>query len=181
MSFVADTYVCLDIPQPFAQFIKDVRVHYRDEFRAALPIEITVAGSSGIGVFERMQGEKVVFTMLDTIAKETSPIETSFRKVVRFPGTDIFVFLLTNTTSLQALHERIATSGILFNPSPFPFTAHCTLQSRSPITEAEAEELLSLQIPGHFLLDTISVYMLDKLPMSLLHRVKLTGISTTNR
>ncbi len=175
MSFVADTYICLDVPMPIAQFIKNVRLQHRDEFRAALPVEITVAGSSGVGVVEQTQNEKEAFAILDTIARETAPLEISFSKVLRFPDTDIFAFLLTNADMVRALHKRITTSGIQFKPSPFPFTPHCTLRSRSPVAEEEARELLALRMSERFVLDTMSVYMLDKLPMSLLHRVKLNG------
>jgi len=35
--------------------------------------------------------------------------------------------------------------------------------------------MLSLRISQSFLLDTLSGYMLDTLPMALLHRVKLTA------
>jgi 2'-5' RNA ligase len=180
MSFVADTYICLDVPMPIAQFIKNVRLHHRDEFRAALPVEITVAGSNGVGVVEHAQNEKAAFAILDTIAMEIAPLEISFSRVVRFPETDVFAFLLTNADTVRALHERIATSGIQFKPSPFLFTPHCTLRSRSPVTEEEATQLLSLQRSEHFVLDTMSVYMLDKLPMSVLHRVKLSGARKGN-
>jgi len=117
----------------------------------------------------------MAFATLDTIAAETAPIEASFGTVRRFPGTDIFVLLLRDEASFHALHQRIATSGLRFERNPFPFEPHCTLRSRSPISEEEAAELLSFRIPGSFVLDTLSVYLLDRLPMTLLHRVKLAG------
>lgn len=60
-------------------------------------------------------------------------------------------------------------------PSPFPYTPHFTLRSLTPVPEEEATALLSLCIPEPFVLDTLSVYMLDTLPMTLLHRTLLTG------
>jgi 2'-5' RNA ligase len=175
MVFDCDTYVCLDVPPPFAQQVMDIRMRHHDEFRASLPVEITVAGSSGIGVFKATQSSKLAFTILDTIACETAPIEACFGEVYRFPRTDIFVFSLRNEEPFHILHQRIATSGLLFERSPFPFHPHCTLLSRSPVSEEESAELLSLHIPGNFVLDTLSVYMLDKLPMTLLHHIKLIG------
>lgn len=175
MAFDADTYVCLDIPEPVAQAVMEIRSRHRDAFRSALPAEITVAGSSGVGVFESAQNEAAAFALLEKIAAETAPIEASFKKVVRFPGTDIFAAIPVNPQPFRALHERITTSGIRFQASPFPFTPHCTLRSRSPVSEEEAAELLSLEIPGIFVLDTLSVYMQDQLPLTLLYRTKLTG------
>lgn len=175
MGFTADTYICLDVPMPAAQQIMDIRVRSHDTFRSALPVEITLTGSSGIGVFDATQDEKMAFSLLDTIAAETEPLQATFGKVLRFPSTDIFVLTLTDERPFRVLHERIVSSGIRFLASPFPYTPHCTLRSRSPVSEEEAAETLSLRISQSFLLDTLSVYMLDTLPMTLLHRVKLTS------
>lgn len=180
MGFVADTYICLDIPSPIAEEVIHIRVQQRDTFRAALPIEITVAGSSGIGVFDETQDEREAFKILDAIAATTSPIHASFKKVIRFPHTDIFVMTLDDEQPFRALHLRIASSPIRFKSSPFPYTPHCTLRSRSPVTEQEVNKLLSLQITGTFVLDTISVYMLDTLPMTCLHRVHLLRLQEEN-
>lgn len=175
MAFTADTYICLDIPSPFAEQVMNIRVQQQDTFRASLPVEITIVGSSGVGVFDETQNEHEAFAMLDAIASETSPIVASFGKVIRFPNSDIFVLTLADELPFRTLHQRIANSSIRFKPSPFPYTPHCTLRSRSPISKQEANELLSLQVQGTFTLDTMSVYMLDKLPMTCLHRVKLVG------
>jgi 2'-5' RNA ligase len=175
MGFTADTYICLDVPMPVAQQIMDIRLRSHDTFRAALPVEITLTGSSGIGVFDARQDEKMAFALLDAIAAETEPLPVTFGKVLRFPSTDIFVLTLTDERPFRMLHERIVSSGIRFQPSPFPYTPHCTLRSRSPVSEEETADLLSLCISQSFLLDTLSVYMLETLPMTLLHEVKLTG------
>jgi hypothetical protein len=175
MSFSHETYICLDLPEPQSQLVLDIRRHQHDDFRAALPAEITIAGSSGVGVIKASQESDFVFCTLEHIASHTLPIRTAFGKVLRFPHTDIFALTLQDETPLKALHQRIATSGIGFEPSPFPFQPHCTLRSRSPVTTREDVELLSIQIPGYFLLDTLSVYLLEGLPMTLLYQVKLTG------
>lgn len=175
MGFPSNTYVVLDLPQPVAGKVLAVRRHHRDEYRAALPAEITIAGSSGVGVFAADQDLVEVFSMLDSIAAETAPIRASFSRVLRFPGTDIFVLTLADEEPFRTLHRRIAASGLRFEPSPFPYTPHCTLRSRSPVTEEEAADLFSVRIEDVFMLDTLSVYQADSLPLTLLHRAKLTG------
>ena len=175
MGFPADSYVCLDLPPPVGDAVMAVRRRHRDEFRAALPAEITVAGSGGVGVIDPAEDRERVFATLDRIAAETPPIQASFGPVIRFPNTDIFVLSLADPAPVRALHERIARSGLRFRPVPFDFTPHCTLRSRSPVTEEEAADLLAVAIAGGFVLDAISVYMLDQLPMTLLHRTKLMG------
>jgi hypothetical protein len=173
--FAATTAVVLDVPDPVANIVMSIRRKHRDELGCAVPVEITVAGSSGVGEVEAGQDPTHVFAVLDAIAADTAPICARFVAVMRFPTTDIFVLTLADERPFRALHERVATSGIRFQPSPFPYTPHCTLRSRSPVSATEAAELLSLRITDAFILTILSVYMLDRLSCTLLHRVSLTG------
>jgi 2'-5' RNA ligase len=173
--FADDTFVCLDLPEPIASEVLAVRRRHRDEFRSALPAEITVAGSSGNGPLEADQDPQRVYALVDEIAATTPPIRAEFGPVIRFPETDIFVLTLKDEAPLRDLHARIAQSGLRFRPSPFPFTPHCTLGSRSPVSDEDARALLSLTLPGAFVLDAVAVYMLAALPLTTLHRTRLTG------
>jgi hypothetical protein len=174
-AFEQDTFVCLDLPEPQASEVLAVRRHHRDEFRSALPAEITVAGSSGNGPLEAGQDPSAVFHVIDEIAASTEPIRAAFGPVLRLADTDIFVLTLKDETPFRALHQRIGTSGIRFRSSPYPYNPHCTLRSRSPVSRRDAENLSRLALPGDFVLDTLSVYVLAGLPVTLLHRTRLTG------
>src|SRR5205809_239975 len=55
MELLAETYIVLDVPQPFASRVLDLRVQSGDDFRAALPVEITLIGSGGVGPITRHQ------------------------------------------------------------------------------------------------------------------------------
>ena len=177
MAFESDTYICLDVPDPHSSEVMAIRRRHLDEFRSALPVEITVAGSSGVGVIESAQDPAEVFGVINSVAADSAPITARFGEPLRFPGTDIFVLTLEDRVPFEALHARLATSGIRFKPSPHGFFPHCTLRSRSPVTNGEADDLLGTRIEGGFVLSELVLYMLDKLPMSVLHRVPLTGRS----
>ena len=176
--FAAETFLCLDLPNPVADQVLGIRRTHGDAFRAALPAEITVAGSGGLGVVAPGQDPHAVFAALDRVAAVTPPIAATFGPVIRFPQTDIFVLTLVDETPFRVLQQRLAASGIRFRPSPFPFTPHCTLRSHSPVSQAEACGLLSLRITERFVLDTLSVYALDGLPMTRLRAAPLTGPGT---
>lgn len=162
--FDSDTYAVLDLPEPVASKVMAIRYKHRDAFRSALPAEITVAGSGGVGCFMPDEDPEQVWDVLGEIAATTSPIETGMGEVIRFPGTDLFVFRPDPDDALRALHERIAASSIRFQPNRFPYTPHCTLRGRSPVTDEEAESLLAERIPDRFILDQLSVYRLEKGP-----------------
>ncbi len=173
--FAAETYLCLDLPAPVAEHVLRIRRAHHDAFRAALPAEITLAGSGGLGVVSPGQDPATVFAALDRVAESTPPIVGRFGPVLRFPTTDVFVLTLVDETPFRLLQQRLATSGIGFEPSPFPFRPHCTLRSRSPVSAAEERSLLAVRIAESFVLRTLSAYALDGLPMTRLHASRLTG------
>lgn len=173
MSFEFDTYVVLDVPPPMADRVMAVRTRHRDEFRMALPIEFTVAGSSGVGVIEKEQDQTSVFGLLRAVAERTPPFAAEFDGALRFDGTDIFVLTLADEAPFQRLHKEIAESGIRFASSPFPYKPHCTLRSRSPIAENDVADLLATRLDGEFTLSTMSVYAMSGLPMERLFSIEL--------
>jgi 2'-5' RNA ligase len=162
--FDSDTYAVLDLPEPVAGKVMAIRRKHSDAFLSALPGEITVAGSGGVGCFMPDQDPDSVWEVLGEMAARTTPIETGFGEVIRFPGTDIFVIRPDPDDALRALHTQIATSSIRFKPNPFPYTPHCTLRRRSPVAETEAASVLTERIPDRFTLDQLSVYRLDEGP-----------------
>jgi 2'-5' RNA ligase len=159
-----DTYVVLDVPEPVASEVIAARQKHRDAFRSALPAEITVAGSGGVGCVMEDQEPDIAWTALAEIAAGTAPIDTALGEVLRFPGTDIFVFRPDPDDALRSLHLQIAGSPIRFRPNPFPYTPHCALRGGSPVTEEEAASLLAERIPDRFTLDQMSVYRLKPWP-----------------
>jgi 2'-5' RNA ligase len=172
----------LDLPEPVASKVLEIRRKHHDAFRSALPAEVTVVGSSGVGCFAPGTPSATVFDVLERVATETAPIRTSLGGVIRFPNTDIFVFQFTDEDAIGRLHERIAHSGLHFEPNPWPFGPHVTLRSRSPVTDADAASILSERILDEFVLDQLSVYQLDDDPTDqvpvicrLLHRTRLAG------
>jgi 2'-5' RNA ligase len=173
--FAAETYLCLGLPSPVAEQVLSLRRTHGDAFRAALPAEITVAGSGGLGVVSPGQDPPAVFAALDRVAAATPPIAATFGPVIRFPNTDIFVLTLVDERPFRALQERLAASGIQFAHSPFPFTPHCTLRSHAPVSMAEASSLLSVRIAERFMLDSLTAYALTGVPMTRLHGSALTG------
>lgn len=184
MSVPPNTYVVLDIPSPYADEVLVLREQQRDFFRWSLPAETTVSGSSGTGPIANDESLDLVVTALDRVAAETAPIRTSFGPVRRFPQSDVFYLSFVDERPFDELHRRIASSGLRFQTTPFPFAPHCTLRTRSPITDEEAQALLHVRVEGEFTLDTLSLYDLPPLtrPLSrfttllcLLHRVPLSG------
>ena len=155
IDFNFESFIVLDVPSPIKEQVMKIRNAHRDVFRISLPVEITLTGSSGVGSFEVDQNPEDVFTLLNKITEQTPPIHASFDEIHRFPDTDIFVLTLEDETPFITLHNRIINSGIRFQPNPFPYKPHCTLRSRSPISEEEEIDILAVNISTPFILDNI--------------------------
>jgi quinol monooxygenase YgiN len=179
------TYVVLDIPPPFADAVLEHRRRYGDASRWSFPADTTVSGSSGTGPLSIDQELEEVTRVIGRIARETRPIRARFGPVRRFEGSDVFYLSFEDEAPLRGLHERIARSGLRFEPSPFPFTPHCTIRTSAPSSDDDLRELERIRIDGEFVLDTLSLYELSaRTPpadgfatmLCLLHRVRLGGV-----
>ncbi|MDQ0891265.1 2'-5' RNA ligase [Paenibacillus sp. V4I9] len=177
--FAVDSYIVLDIPEDIAQKVMNIRKHNKDQFRLSLPVEITITGSSGIGVIDHNEDPEKVFNIVGEIAASIPPIRATFGNVIRFPYTDIFVLTLKDEGPFKKFQKRLADSGIRFKENPFPYKPHCTLRGRSPVTEEEAEQLYKVSITEEFYLNTFSIYSLgtdnEKVNLERLQFGKLLG------
>ncbi len=170
-------YIVLDIPSPMAEWIKSVRSRF-DEERSRLPAEITLTGSCGAGIISPGQSVREISVLLDEAAKKIRPFHAEFGDVQRFENTDIYFLDVKDPAPFQEAHEIVATCGIRFEASPFPFHPHCTLKLRKPPkTIEEFFELFFLQAPKEpFLLSLMSVYALPTVDScELLHKTELSA------
>ncbi|MBL9099641.1 MAG: 2'-5' RNA ligase family protein [Myxococcales bacterium] len=157
MNLAFPTYICLDVPEPQASHVAAVRRRHCERLRE-FPVEITVAGSSGIGAIRPQLQWHEVERDLRAFCAATRPIAAEFGGVVRFPDTDIFSLALGDPMPFEALHAALKQSGVRFEDSQFPFFPHCTLRMQGPLTEAAVSELFALRVPGRFVLSTLSLY-----------------------
>jgi len=170
------TYIVADVPEPVAGMVRALRGRF-DSARAAMPVEATITGSSGLGSVSPGQDLDAIFRVVDSIAAAHAPFDASFKALERFSGADIYYFTFSRPAPFKRLHRAFASSSIKFEPSPFPYKPHCTLKLRKEPCDEELFELFELKPPaGCFQVERLSVYMLPS-PSSceLLHSVALGG------
>src|SRR5579871_2650674 len=171
LTFEHDTYVVFDMPS--AQWTKQVLALRReyDSDRAELPVEITVIGSSGVGVFENDQNPSQAFALLDKVALELAPIIFSLQRIEQFPDTNLFYLAPSRAEKFDEVQKRIVATGLRFKDSPFPFTPHCTVANlRTEDLEKGEQEIRKLPLPiEHITLEEIRVYSLNQLDCQLLY------------
>ena len=160
MIFKASTYIVLDLPPPIKEWVSAVRSKF-DAYQAQLPPEITVAGSSGVGVLSKNQDADSVFRAVEKVAMEFLPIHTAFVSIERFPNVPVYWLKPMDRKPFDMLHRALTATGIKFLPSSFPFNPHCTLSSTVEHSDDKVRELLELSVPKKiFALDTLNMYQL---------------------
>lgn len=154
------TYVCLEIPEPQRSAIRRLRDELCERL-VAFPVEITIAGSSGLGAIAGSAEWATVESRLIAVCSHTPPIVTRFGGVVRFPGTDTFVLSVGDPTPFIDVHEALKHSGIAFEPNLYPFFPHCSLRMSGPLSPVDISRIFSLRVEGEFEISTMSLQARD--------------------
>lgn len=158
--FPLDTFVVIDMPLAVQRHVHAVRERYGSA-RQFLPVEITIAGSSGVGVFAADQDADAALDIVNDIAASTGAFPIELARVERFPDSGVFYYAIKDANRIVRLHERLINSGLRFNPSPHQFSPHLTIDTFDDATPELERELLALPVPGgrHFL-ESLSIYSL---------------------
>jgi 2'-5' RNA ligase len=170
-------FVVVDIPAPYKKGIQVIRERLKT-VTSKLPVEITVAGSSGVGPIPEGTDIEVIRGEVERVAKLTAAFKMEFGEINHFPDTGVFFIAPKDRRPFDALHASLASSKIPFANSPFPYNPHCTLRVGPKVEQSVCERIYSIPVPsGEMMLDSISVYALDgpTQAVSLLHRAKLSG------
>lgn len=141
-------YITLPLAGPALDPVLDVQKAYDPRLARGWPPHVTLAGSSGMGPIDGDFAVPELRTVLETLARQTPPIEMTFGPVTRFMQSDVVVLPLDPHGPLRALHEGIRRSGVRYSPPRFAFTPHVTLSFYPELTPQRARELLSLRITG---------------------------------
>ena len=177
MNFTDDTYIVLDVPpSEWTEHILSVRRRL-DAWRAALPVEVTITGSAGVGTFHEDQDQEAAFRIVDILASEVAPIKTKFLAIKRFANSGVFYFEPADSQPFINLQNRIMATGLKFKPSSLSYIPHCTIVN---LKNNQSDEVVSeiYGIPSceeEVKLDVLSFYSINQSGSHLLHRTKLCG------
>jgi len=159
------SYIVAEIPEPVRSQIQALRDSL-NTLTAKLPVEITLAGSSGVGPIPVGTDLSVIQRHLERILPNISPFRTRFSAIRAFPNTSIFYLKPFDRSPFDHIHRELRGSGIPFSECPWPYNPHCTLRGGKPLDAEAASALLARSFPEEeFQINTVSVYHLDDLTM----------------
>jgi 2'-5' RNA ligase len=155
------TFIVAEIPEPVRSQVQAMRDSLKT-LTAKMPVEITLAGSSGVGPIPPGTDLDLVQRHLDRTLRDVSSFRVRFSAIRTFPNTAIFYLETFDRSPFDQLHQELRVSGIPFSKNPWPYNPHCTLRGGKPLSADEAVELAARAFPQEeFWINTISVYDLN--------------------
>jgi hypothetical protein len=164
------TYIIAELTGETKHFVMQCRTKFNPE-RLSWPVDITLTGSSGIGVIKAGQSLEKVIAVLSPLLENNSLTAVPVHSLESFPDTGIF-YLKPRQTELVKLHNKIIQSDIIFEESDFPFTAHCTLCCREKATKEIDRYFSSLDFPSTAEINCFSIYQLHNGTATRLYQFK---------
>lgn len=169
MIIAKPTYLIAELSGEVVPLVNRFRAEYNPE-RVAWPVDITIAGSSGVGVLDEGEDVEDVIRKLSPVVEKNFFSEVHFLEIGNFPGTGSY-FLFPERCVFDNFHKDVIESGVKFKNSPFPYTPHCTLKEGRPMASDKVFE--ALEFPEISRIECFSLYQPWANGGNRLHRFEL--------
>jgi 2'-5' RNA ligase len=167
-------FIIAELGGEAGRLIREINERYDPRLARYKPPHVTITGSSGVGPIPASVSVAELREKLAPIASSSEPMKLKFDPPMRFMQSEIVVLPLDPHGPLRILHDRIATSGLPFQPARFTFSPHCTLSLYPTLTREAERELLAVRINEPVVIDRLIVYhTMDPQPSKKLLEVLL--------
>ena len=142
-----------------------VRLRERHEpARLRFPIEITVAGSSGLGWFSERQTSVELVKRVAQVAQGFPPFAFRFASVERFPDSGVYYLAPHDDAAFHEFQRRLANCGLRFAPTPYDYVPHCTIAILAADADAGAHaEVRACPVPADNIeVSSVSFWSVDQ-------------------
>ena len=154
MRILQPTYLIAELRGAVVPFVKAHRARFNPG-HVYWPVDITLAGSSGVGTLEEGEELGLIVEKLGPIIRRLYFTDVDFERISSFAGTGIF-YLSPKRDKFDRMHVAIAESGVRFDRSDFPYTPHCTLKAGEPSEEDRTFQ--DLDFPRSASVECFSLY-----------------------
>src|SRR5690349_20759014 len=113
-------YIVAEIPEPVRSQVQAIRDSL-NTLAAKLPVEITLAGSSGVGPIPAGTDLPLIQRHLDRTLSDIAPFRVRFSAMRKFAETSIFFLEPFDRSPFDHLHQKLRRSGIPFSGIRWPY------------------------------------------------------------
>ncbi|MET0063322.1 MAG: 2'-5' RNA ligase family protein [Candidatus Thiodiazotropha endolucinida] len=150
------TYLIAELQGDVVPLVNELRKRFNPDC-SQWPVDITIAGSSGIGTIKEEQMIADVIDILSPVINKYGFKKVAFKSISRFPNTGIY-YLVPDRYPFDILHEAVVKSGILFNENKWPYNPHCTLRAGPSPTDECSSLFETMSIPINTSVEFFSLY-----------------------
>lgn len=158
-----------------ADRIHGIQQRFDPRMAAELPPHITIAGSSGMGPISAETADDELRAALARVAADTAPFTVRLEPPMRFMQSLVVVMSVDPNGPIRALHERIKSSGLAYEPPRFTFTPHLTLSFYPELSREQLRELLRTRVDEPVIIHSIQAYR----AVSLTRTMKIADLPLT--
>jgi hypothetical protein len=151
-------FIIAELGGEAGRLIREINERYDPRLARYKAPHVTITGSSGVGPIPASITVAELREKLTPITSSTDPLKLQFSPPIRFMQSEIVVLPLDPHGPLRVLHDRIATSGLPFQPARFTFSPHCTLSLYPTLTRETEREMLAIRINEPAIIDRLIVY-----------------------
>jgi 2'-5' RNA ligase len=162
------TYLIAELSGDIVTLVQQFRRQFNPD-RVNWPIDITIAGSSGIGTFSHGQKLSEVIDKLEFIIYSNNFTEVEFTGVDHFDNTGIY-YLVPKRKKFDVLHQAVINSEVIFNSNSWPYNPHCTLRAGSDEIQEFNDIFSKINVPKSAIIECISIYQPETNSGNRLHR-----------
>ena len=139
-----------DLPEePWVTEIRRLRAAH-DHARIGFPVEITLAGSSGLGWLSHGQAHYLIAERVRAIARDVVPFTCFFSGVEIFPDSRVYYLAVKDEEPFHAFQRTLAASALQFEPTQFGYKPHCTIAALpNGVAALACTELAAFPPPVH--------------------------------
>lgn len=152
-------FIVAELVGPVRERVHALQGHFDPKLARGTPPHITIAGSSGVGPLPLDTPVERIADALAPVLSAIAPITVTFERPHRYMTTDIVVLPVDPHGPIRALHEAIASSGLIFERSRHQFSPHCTLSFYRTLTPAAERKLLAVRVDEPATFDKLQFYL----------------------
>lgn len=162
------TYIIAELTGEARNIVTKCREQFNPEV-VGWPVDITLAGSSGVGPISTGQSLKTIIKELAPIFENIERFTFDFLSIDTFPSTGIY-FLEPERENFDLLHKLLTETSICYEENRFPYNPHCTVRFGNEANSNVESYLSSLALPTQVTPDCFSIYELNGFEGKRLHK-----------
>jgi 2'-5' RNA ligase len=155
-------FVVIEVRGNAGARIAEIQRRFDPKLSARTPPHLTLTGSSGVGPIPPSVSADMLRAALTPIAATIRPFNVPFGRPERFMQTNTVVLPVDPYGPIRALHDRVARSGLPFQPARFTFTPHVTLNYFATLTNQHMAELLEERVREPLVVDHLQCTLLKE-------------------